>query len=85
MLLEQFTIAHFASLRLHTEAAAAQGAEAARMYHAVLARMLGEVRRLALSLRAYRSPASKPLFRTRCAGCPTWGAEDLLAGRRRLS
>ena len=63
LLLEQ---AAFASLRvadLHTQAAGAKSVDAVKVFTAAAARLLGEVRRLAVTLKVYRgrAPAAEPL------------------------
>ena len=55
MMLEQLAFAHFRIADLHVGAGLASGIEAIRVYNAVAARLLGEFRRTALALRAYRS------------------------------
>lgn len=55
MLIEQLCLAHFRTAQLHAGAGQAQGAEAVKAYNAVAARMLGELRRTALALKAYRT------------------------------
>jgi hypothetical protein len=62
MLVEQLCMAHFRTAQLHVGAGQAQGAEAVKLYNAIAARMLGEMRRTALALKAYRTgvPAGQP-------------------------
>jgi hypothetical protein len=62
MLLQQLALAHFRIGQLHASAGHAPGAEAAKIYNAGAARLLGEFRRTALALRAYRSrvPEGRP-------------------------
>ncbi len=62
MLVEQLCLAHFRTAQLHVGAGQAQGLEATKLYNAVAARMLGEMRRTALALKAYRTgvPAGQP-------------------------
>src|SRR5262249_50668049 len=55
MLAEQLCLAHFRTAQLHVGAGQARGAEAVKAYNAVAARMLGELRRTALALKAYRT------------------------------
>lgn len=55
MLIEQLCIAHFRVAQLHAGAGQAQGLEATKLLNTVAARMLGEMRRTALSLKTYRS------------------------------
>ncbi len=59
MMIEQLAMAHFRVAELQVAAANATGSEAAKLYSAAAARMLGEFRRTALSLKAYRSPVSR--------------------------
>jgi hypothetical protein len=54
MLLEQLALAHFRTAQLHVAAGQSKGAEAAKLLSAAAARLLGEFRRTALALRAYR-------------------------------
>lgn len=54
MLLEQLAFAHFRTAQLHVAAGRSKGAEAAKLLSAAAARLLGEFRRTALALRAYR-------------------------------
>lgn len=58
MLIEQLCIAHFRVAQLHAGAGQAQGLEATKLLNTVAARMLGEMRRTALSLKAYRTSAA---------------------------
>jgi len=55
MLLEQLALAHFRIGQLHVTASRAQGTEATKILSGATSRMLGEFRRTALALRAYRS------------------------------
>lgn len=55
MLIEQLCLAHFRTAQLHVGAGQAQGSEAVKIYNAVTARMLGEMRRTVLALKAYRT------------------------------
>jgi hypothetical protein len=54
MMVEQLAVAHFRIVQLHVRAQKAHGVEAAKLYNAAAARLLGEFRRTALGLRAYR-------------------------------
>jgi hypothetical protein len=54
MMVEQLAVAHFRIAQLHVRAQKAQGVEAAKLYTAAAARLLGEFRRTALALRPYR-------------------------------
>jgi hypothetical protein len=62
MMVEQLAVAHFRIVQLHVRAQKAQGVEAAKLYNGAAARLLGEFRRTALGLRAYRSrlPEDRP-------------------------
>lgn len=62
MLIEQTCLCHFRVAQLHVGAGQAKGVEAVKMYSAAASRLLGEMRRTALSLRAYRSrmPEGRP-------------------------
>jgi hypothetical protein len=57
MLVEQLCMAHFRVAQLHAGAGQAVGLEATKLLNTVVARMLGEMRRTALSLKAYRTTA----------------------------
>ena len=57
MLVEQITLAHFRVAQLHAAAGQARGNESAKLLNGVAARLLGELRRTALGLKAYRSGA----------------------------
>jgi hypothetical protein len=57
MLLEQLAVAHFRTAQLHVLAGQAKGTEAVKLLTAAAARLLGEFRRTALALRAYRGEA----------------------------
>lgn len=58
MLVEQLCMAHFRVAQLHAAAGQANGLEATKLLNTVAARMLGELRRTALSLKAYRPTAA---------------------------
>jgi hypothetical protein len=58
MLIEQLCMAHFRVAQLHAAAGQANGLEATKLLNTVAARMLGELRRTALSLKAYRPTAA---------------------------
>jgi hypothetical protein len=62
MLLQQLAVAHFRIGQLHIGARHATGTEAVKLYTAAASRLLGEFRRTALALRAYRGrvPEDKP-------------------------
>ena len=57
MLIEQLCLAHFRVAQLHGAAGQASGLEGTKLLNTVAARMLGEMRRTALSLKAYRTTA----------------------------
>ena len=57
MLIEQLCMAHFRVAQLHGAAGQASGLEATKILNTVTARMLGEMRRTALGLKAYRTTA----------------------------
>ncbi|VTT98779.1 unnamed protein product [Gemmataceae bacterium] len=58
MLIEQLCLAHFRVGQLHGAAGQANGLEGTKLLNSVAARMLGEMRRTALSLKAYRTTAT---------------------------
>jgi hypothetical protein len=58
MLIEQLCMAHFRVAQLHGAAGQANGLEATKLLNTIAARMLGELRRTALSLKAYRPTAA---------------------------
>jgi hypothetical protein len=62
MLLQQLAVAHFRIGQLHIGASHATGTESVKLYTAAASRLLGEFRRTALALRAYRGrvPEDKP-------------------------
>ncbi len=59
MLIEQFVAANHKIARLNRMSAAATSVEAARAYDASSVALLGEMRRLALSIKTYREPTSQ--------------------------
>lgn len=59
MLIEQFVAANHKISRLNRMSAAATSVEAARAYDASSVALLGEMRRLALSIKTYREPTSQ--------------------------
>ena len=59
MMLEQLALAHFRVGQLHAAAGGGQGAEAQKLLNGAAARMLGEFRRTALALAAYRGRSSE--------------------------
>lgn len=72
-LVEQLALAHFRIGQLHATAGKAQGLEATKILNGVTSRLLGEFRRTALALRAYRGrvPEGKPAGRrSSCSGPP---------------
>ncbi len=58
MLIEQLALAHHIIGRLYIRAAESQDAQRAAVYDKAAARLLGELRRLALALKEYRTPPS---------------------------
>jgi hypothetical protein len=58
VLLEQLGFAHLRVAQLHANAAQAGQVEAARVYTSAAARLLAELRRLALAVKGYRQSAS---------------------------
>ncbi|MCE9560525.1 MAG: hypothetical protein K8U57_00590 [Planctomycetes bacterium] len=57
MLISQLCLVHFRVAQLHSGAGTATGLEATKVLNSVAARMLGEMRRTALTLAAYRTSA----------------------------
>jgi hypothetical protein len=55
MMIEQLVLAHFRIAQLHVDAGYCKHAEGMKLYTAATARLLGEFRRTALALRAYRT------------------------------
>ena len=62
MLLEQMALAHHRLAHLHTRAHAAEDVEHIKAYNAATSRLLGETRRLALTIRLYRTPTAPRSF-----------------------
>jgi hypothetical protein len=62
MLVQEFAVAHHRLLQLHTNAAEVKSTEAVKVYNAAAARLQGELRRLALAIRAYRLPPGQKSF-----------------------
>lgn len=62
ILLEQLALAHFRLAGLHARAASATHVEQIRVFSAAAARLLGEIRRLALSIKTYREPPREKSF-----------------------
>jgi len=62
LILQQLALAHFRIGQLHVSAGQAKSVEGVKVLNAAAARMLGEFRRTALALRAYRTrvPEDKP-------------------------
>lgn len=58
VMLEQLAFAHHRLAHLHLESSQATDVEAIQIYNAAAARLLSELRRLALAIREYRSPTS---------------------------
>jgi hypothetical protein len=61
-MVEQLALAHYRIGQLHVSAGNAQGAEAAKLFNAAVARLWGEFRRTALALQVYRGrvPENRP-------------------------
>ncbi|MDG3005905.1 hypothetical protein [Paludisphaera mucosa] len=57
MLVEQLALAHLNVGRLHFKSATVEGLEAAKVYGGLAVLLMGEFRRTALALQAYRAPA----------------------------
>lgn len=79
MLLEQLAVAHFRVGQLHARAGRADGVEATRVLTAAAARLLGEFRRNALALRAYRAGGCRrggPGPRSGCSRPPSSGGRE---------
>jgi hypothetical protein len=57
MLIQQLALCHFRVGQLHASAGEAKSSEAAKLYNSIAARLLGEFRRTALALCAYRTRA----------------------------
>ena len=62
MLIEQLALAHFRLGKLQVQATEATSPQHIRVLNAAAARLLGEFRRLALAIRAYRQPAGQKSF-----------------------
>ncbi|MCE9592363.1 MAG: hypothetical protein K8S99_17800 [Planctomycetes bacterium] len=62
MLVQEFTVAHHRLMQLHTQASAAHGLEAVKVYNSAVARLQGELRRVALTIKAYRQPPAQKSF-----------------------
>ena len=62
LLLQQFLLGHHRVAQLHLEASRAERAESAKILNAAAARLMAELRRLALAIRLYRSPVSAKSF-----------------------
>lgn len=62
ILLEQLMLAHHRLAQLHERASEATRPEAVRILNGAAARLLGELRRLALSIRLYRAPMGSRTF-----------------------
>lgn len=62
MMLEQLALAHFRIGQLQVSAGKSKGTEATKLYNSAASRLLGEFRRTALALRAYRTrqPEARP-------------------------
>lgn len=62
MLLEQLSLAHLRVAQLHAQAELAKSIEETKVCSTAATRLTGEVRRLALALKAYREPGGKRQF-----------------------
>ncbi len=62
ILLEELWLAHYQIADLHILASKGANAEITKIYSAAAVRLMGEVRRTALAIRAYRQPPSKKSF-----------------------
>ncbi|MGA2501562.1 MAG: hypothetical protein ABSH20_27800 [Tepidisphaeraceae bacterium] len=62
LLLEQLLILHHRLARLHCDARAASSADGVRILNGVAARLTGELRKIVLVLRAYRTPPGSRSF-----------------------
>ncbi len=62
MLLEELFMAHHRLMQLHGEAALTNSLEGQKVLNTLAVRLQGEIRRLALALRHYRSPVSGRSF-----------------------
>jgi hypothetical protein len=62
MMLEQLIMAHQRLCKLHVQADAAKTPESQKVLNTAATRLMGEVRRMALSIRQYRQPASPRQF-----------------------
>ena len=56
LLLQQLLLLHFRLARLHQHASGAESLEVTRIVNGAAARLTGEMRRMALALKAYRAP-----------------------------
>lgn len=67
LLVEQACLLHFRAAQVHASAGQANGLEATRLLNAAAARLVGELRRTVLSVKAYRSatPAKSEKARVR--------------------
>jgi hypothetical protein len=62
MMIEQFSLAHHRLAILNANATNAKAPECVRVYNAAASRLLGELRRMALAIKAYREPAAQRSF-----------------------
>lgn len=62
MMIEQLAMAHHRIAQLHVQVEQARSIEEAKVYSGAAARLTGELRRLALALKAYREPSPKRNF-----------------------
>jgi hypothetical protein len=62
VLLEQLAMAHLRLAKLNVEASKAEGVELNKVLNSAAARLLSEIRKLALAIKTYREPASSKSF-----------------------
>jgi hypothetical protein len=62
MMVEQMIFAHHRIAALHAKAASATTIEAIKVFNAAVVRLMGEFRRSALALKAYRQPPAQKSF-----------------------
>jgi hypothetical protein len=62
VLLEQLAMAHLRLAKLNVEGSKAQGVEVHKVLNAAAARLLSEIRKLALAIKTYREPAASKSF-----------------------
>ena len=61
LMLEQLALAHFRLITLHGQASRATQPEAMKIFNAAAVRLMGEIRRYALAIRAYRLPPGQKM------------------------